>query len=315
MDRRLVIESADPILLRDLGIDLVPIPVIPVANPFDDYCSVELAADLDGWWQSYAGKIKRRVRNDGLGFFSVFEDRTSGHILIRHKEWGVLAIERGGHMRYLVKPAPAAAEGTSRNLTGLTHVLLTEVLMRSGFMIVHSAGVCREGRAQLWSGPSGRGKTTQVLRLIEDGWSFLGDDQVILQFGADGRCLVWPYWRALAVTPHTRGRFSRLRGLAAPEENGRKACLNAREVIPGETPGRCELGSLHFISLDAGAWVRKVPFQRAIELIGESFMQYIWSSEAEKCLNMMFDLTSHVPVYEVTREYLNSEGDPYWEKI
>ena len=46
------------------------------------------------------------------------------------------------------------------------------------FYRLHSGGVVRNGAAALLVGPNGAGKTTLVLRLVNEGFSVLSDDEV-----------------------------------------------------------------------------------------------------------------------------------------
>jgi GTPase SAR1 family protein len=48
----------------------------------------------------------------------------------------------------------------------------------TSFFRIHSGGVVRNGFGSLLVGPSGSGKSTLVLRLVTDGFSLLGDDEV-----------------------------------------------------------------------------------------------------------------------------------------
>jgi GTPase SAR1 family protein len=52
------------------------------------------------------------------------------------------------------------------------------------FYRLHSGGVVRNGAAVLLVGPNGAGKTTLVLRLVEEGFSVLSDDEVWIDPGS-----------------------------------------------------------------------------------------------------------------------------------
>lgn len=75
--------------------------------------------------------------------------------------------------------------------TDLGHVLVDQVLPRclaawTDHLVLHAAGVQKDGYAWLVAGPSGRGKTTLALDLAERGWTLLGDDAVALSPDAHG---------------------------------------------------------------------------------------------------------------------------------
>jgi HPr kinase/phosphorylase len=47
-------------------------------------------------------------------------------------------------------------------------------------MLLHASSVAREGEAVLLLGPPGSGKSDLVLRLIDQGWRLVADDQVVV---------------------------------------------------------------------------------------------------------------------------------------
>jgi len=56
---------------------------------------------------------------------------------------------------------------------------------RADLMWVHAGGVERGGKAILFAGPSGNGKSTMVTLLSERGWNFLSDDIAPIRMDAD----------------------------------------------------------------------------------------------------------------------------------
>ena len=85
---------------------------------------------------------------------------------------------------------------------------------RLGGALVHAGSVVDpEGRAWLLVGDTHAGKTTTCVSLVDAGWRYLADDQVVLRFGADGDVEVegWPRRAHLdegwsdAVVTGTRG--------------------------------------------------------------------------------------------------------------
>lgn len=76
--------------------------------------------------------------------------------------------------------------------------LVLELLIRARSDVVwlHAAAAARSGRAVLMPGRRGRGKSTLVARMWENGWEFLSDDIVPLDPGTD---LALPFPQAPAV--------------------------------------------------------------------------------------------------------------------
>lgn len=92
-----------------------------------------------------------------------------------------------------------AAAGTARVAVRTTdpraaflasHLMLSlpllELLKRRGRYAVHAAGAAVGGRAALFAGPAGAGKSTLALACVRDGLAFLGDDVLFLEDAGGG---------------------------------------------------------------------------------------------------------------------------------
>lgn len=64
-------------------------------------------------------------------------------------------------------------------------------LSAQGDLILHGAGVERDGRGAVLLGPSGRGKSVTSHYLSENGWRVLSDDAVRVEV-IDGSVVMWP---------------------------------------------------------------------------------------------------------------------------
>lgn len=62
--------------------------------------------------------------------------------------------------------------------------LLELMLWKRGLLLLHSAGVEKDGRACLIAGRGGVHKTTFAMAMLRRGWRLLGDDMVLLRGGA-----------------------------------------------------------------------------------------------------------------------------------
>ena len=81
-------------------------------------------------------------------------------------------------VRILVKDDDARAVHLASHL--FFSLCLAELLRSRGRYPVHAACVSLDGRAVLFAGPSGAGKSTLSLACARSGWSFLGDDVVLV---------------------------------------------------------------------------------------------------------------------------------------
>lgn len=260
----------------------------------------------------------RRVTSDGLG---VFIGGIVGDIPVVLQEGvGFLAVFPDGRLLVLVVP-PVIVQGSMelRNPGGLVQVLSTEVLARDGFFVVHAGGVVRTGGAQLWSGLSGYGKTTQVLKLMENGWKLLGDDQVVIRRHAGGHWEIWPIVRHLAVTPDAMRRCENLFAGYERKASARGKCsIDPSPWLADVRQAPWRVSAIHFLNPSNAISSGALSAVEAVPLMGDGFFYYVSSGSAGMMLERVLDLCTTVPVFQVTRGYLNAAGPtlkPYWEML
>ena len=115
--------------------------------------------------------------------------------------------------------------------------LVLELLRGRGLFWLHAGCVAREGRAVIFLGHSGSGKTTSCLNLACGGFEFLAEDRVFLRMAGNGvRLLAYP--RDMAVTRETLALLPALRARVGPREfSARKLRVPAAAWFPdpGET--------------------------------------------------------------------------------
>ena len=105
--------------------------------------------------------------------------------------------------------AIAASRGdpVHRAVENFLRVVCAHWFVRRGGLMVHAAGVVRDGRAYLFFGPSGSGKTT--VTLLSEGCTILGDDLILLRAGESGfeACAV-PFRGLYREPPSTESAFA-----------------------------------------------------------------------------------------------------------
>lgn len=70
---------------------------------------------------------------------------------------------------------------------------ITEILKYQGLYFIHGACVYGRGRAYLFSGSSGAGKTTAAFNLVRQGFQFVADDSLFFSL-RNGEIVVTPYY-------------------------------------------------------------------------------------------------------------------------
>lgn len=105
-------------------------------------------------------------------------------------------------------------------------------LARKGALLVHGSAVERDGRALVFSGRSGAGKTITAARFVQAGYRFLSDDSCIL---APGRVLSFAQPFTVRFT-YDAGRLFR-----NPFTPRQKAAILAKRGLALATGGRIDL--------------------------------------------------------------------------
>jgi hypothetical protein len=160
--------------------------------------SDELAAVLDARWGGFLGAaggarpslIVRTVRGDGSTWlprwrpgesYRLEAEATGGPLVVRSYHFA-LAPEITGSWRLAVEDL--GAEPVGRVMDNAARYLVARLALSRGGIGLHGAGVRRGGKAYVFAGPSGAGKTTAV-RLSAPAQS-LGDDFAVLLPSGDG---------------------------------------------------------------------------------------------------------------------------------
>jgi hypothetical protein len=112
--------------------------------------------------------------------------RDSSLTIIRRGPSSVEQFIPGAEPRLLLEASPAAlASGDLRSQPA--HHALAAWLSGPRMQMVHAAAVALNGRAALFIGVGGRGKTTTALVCAQAGFGFLGDDLCVVEAGDPAR--------------------------------------------------------------------------------------------------------------------------------
>ena len=158
------------------GVELLGVPLRRAAQPSQPVTALTAVDDeeIGARWPGGGAVREREVRHP------------DGDLLLavdRHESGGYL-VDAPHHGRFLVTPdgGEVLCAGRSDNPDGAQSVLLGQVLPLAatvaGQEILHAGGVAVNGRGAVICGPSGRGKSNLVARLLLGGASLIADDAV-----------------------------------------------------------------------------------------------------------------------------------------
>jgi hypothetical protein len=191
---------------------------------------------------------------------------------------------RGGRDRELAAPLSFLFESIR------AEVSYCFIAARRDLMWMHAGAVERDGRAVVFAGPSGNGKSTMVTLLCERGWRFLSDDIAPVRMHAD-EVLPFPQSPRRRIHP----------GEAFPPE---KLALLDRETVVIETemislePAR--IGAIVFpvFREGTGAELERVPTgEAAFKLIRDCTN---FADHKAEAVSRAVSLARTIPVYSLT---------------
>src|SRR5262249_35255084 len=119
--------------------------------------------------------------------------------------------------------------------------------------LLHASAVARGGRAAVFAGTSGAGKSTTALACVVSGMEFLGDDACLLDVAVDGAPVVHPVYGFAKLEADAVDRMPRLGQLPASTPG------DSAVVDPGAHRGNsAPLGALFLPRVTGGRRTRSV---------------------------------------------------------
>lgn len=145
-------------------------------------------------------------------------------------------------------------------------MLLLELLRGQGLFWLHAGCVARDGKAVVFAGHTGSGKTTACLNLAINGFDFLAEDRCFVR-AAGGRVAVLGYPRDTAVTPESLALLPALRErVGAATFSARKLRLPAAALFPNVSAATAAPCLVLFprVTGEARTSFRRLPPQQAL---------------------------------------------------
>ena len=166
------------------------------------------------------GPFTDLMRADGKRVKEAVQDVAGGRLILKRATGVVMGLW----------PGHAFAVGDLRaNLNqaiNLVNACYAKVVLGRGHVLLHAAGVSRDGRAVVLAGLPGAGKSSAALHLVDAGFRFLSNDRVLARPDS-GRVDVLGYPKQPRVNPGTLLGHPRLSALLAPDE---RAALDAMDA-------------------------------------------------------------------------------------
>jgi hypothetical protein len=180
---------------------------------------------------------------------------------------------------------------------------LLELLKRHSLFGIHAAGAACDGRAVLFAGTSGSGKSTVALALLLAGWSFLGDDVAFLR-STDGEIELLAFPDEIDASPATIRLFPEL---GAPEQWPSLAGYAKRQLLPDRVrPGAISASAVPALLVlpridgrqEQHRFERAEPEDVLVELVPNVLLTDRATSQTH--LDLLSAIARRVPAYRLT---------------
>jgi hypothetical protein len=184
-----------------------------------------------------------------------------------------------------------------------SHLYLTlpllEILKRHDRFAVHAGGVALGGRAVLFPGASGAGKSTIALACVRAGWELLGDDLVLLRENDDGRLRVHAFPDEIDLTEDSLRFFPELDIAASALRHWPKHGVSPLDIQGLRVAATASVAALVFPMRVAGP-ARLVPVSADEALV--ALVPNVIRTEhkmAQRHLDVLATLARSVPAYHL----------------
>ena len=159
------------------------------------------------------GRFTDLVRADGKPVKEAVQDVAGGRLILKRATAVVMGLGAGHAF------AVGDLRANLNQAINLVNACYAKRVLGRGYVLLHAAGVSRDGRAVVLAGPPGAGKSSAALHLVDAGFRFLSNDRVLSRADA-GACRRSGIPSSRASIGHV-GRHPRLR--AAKAESARRS--------------------------------------------------------------------------------------------
>lgn len=283
------------------------VPLLPLDTPVctnSSNCVVEHLSSVNETFPSLLEDITcdtgKQIRSVELGSAVVYSKENER--VIEVENIGLLYHDGAGNFLILIeKDSLFFSDGKRLNLQALLNILIGEVLLLANKFLVHAGCVGKNGICQLWTGDSGAGKTTQTLKLTASGYSFYGDDQIIIG-RVDNYWWAWPFWRSIKVTGKT---FELFADLLPPLEgdfvgNEKRVIDNVEQTLGVQKPKSARITGIYLLVPHQQNVCQQLTLAEAFGRIAPSFLHALQPGTMVDSMETLMDLFEEVPVYVVS---------------
>ena len=197
-------------------------------------------------------------------------------------------------------------------------ISLYQYLIGRGFYLIHASAIGRNGKALLFSGKSGAGKTTTMLACVQAGFDFYSDDATLLRRCEDGQFEVISLLGTLNVTETTLDWFPEL----VPHATGAASRTGKRVVMIHEVYPRrmAAIGRVHGliapeISTRSGSDLAPIGKMNLLSELLPFSLDLHDDTVTRDHLDFLLDVLHRVPSYRLNLGPMRNELPPLLEQV
>jgi len=300
VDRRVSIRSADSEIVKSFEHALSAWPQLSEADQdCDDIIYGSYVEDYPEILSITDIAPMRVIDDPSIGKISCY-DMGSVFVFYQHKVGFLIQVQQNIFICLMDQRGKNILFGNIINVLNMAHVIVSDIIFRSGKILVHAGAVASDTECLLISGIGGAGKSTAVLRFVDAGWDFFGDDLVLVG-RKEGKWTVWPYWRPVKVSGQTCRLIPCLSHIADSIPDNEKKHFDVDVLFKLRVPEERPIDRIYVIN-SSFSRSGELSLSEAFQMLSKTFMYYFSPAQAENMLETMLDICDSVPVYAATRE-------------
>jgi hypothetical protein len=200
-------------------------------------------------------------------------------------------LRRGAY--WTESPATVPAWERSRPLLPLVQAILHP----TPWVALHGAAICRDGRAVLLAGRGKAGKTSLALAALRAGWTYAGDDFVLVRSGPSPR--IAPLYRTARLRSDMAERFGDLLHLRREISDDEGEIRHELAFTAGDNGllGGGSLAAIALIERNGAATPNRTQVSRALVVSTLATTTTVATpGYADSRLNKLFDIVARAPL-------------------
>lgn len=235
------------------------------------------------------------IKRQGVASYFGGNDQTA------YLHWSEVATFFAQDGQYLsVQPVKDEIDSSYLNLYLLSEALGL-ILYQRGYILLHGSAVKVKGKAVIFAGAAGAGKSTMAAAFSRLGYPILGDDMVAMKLTSDGQVMIYPGFPQIKIwSPTVRGLNLKSETMSPLFSGSHKKLLQPQKFRSQPLP----LARCFMLSRGEKLTVTSLEGQKALMSLFKFFPcpgQILTGESLDNYRQQCLDLTRIIPMFELKR--------------